>query len=75
VVALGANVTQTLVISQVVLSFVLPVPVIALVWLTSRSKTMGTMVNRRWVTVAAACAGVTILALNAILIWTAFHPS
>ncbi len=75
VVALGANVTQTLVISQVVLSFVLPVPVIALVLLTSRGKTMGTMVNSRWVTVVAAGAGVAILALNAILIWTAFRPA
>jgi manganese transport protein len=70
VVALGLNVTQTLVISQVILSFVLPVPVIALVLLTASEKTMGPMVNRRWVTMLAIAAGVAIVALNAILIWT-----
>ncbi len=70
VVALGLNVTQTLVISQVILSFVLPVPVIALVLLTASEKNMGPMVNRRWVTMLAIAAGVAIVALNAILIWT-----
>lgn len=75
VVALGLNVTQTLVISQVILSFVLPVPVIALVYLTAQEKTMGTMVNRRWVTALAIGAAVAILALNTILIWTSVHPA
>ncbi|HVN69941.1 MAG TPA: Nramp family divalent metal transporter [Candidatus Binatia bacterium] len=71
VVALGLNVTQTLVVSQVILSFVLPVPVVALVVLTAREKTMGPMVNARWVTALAATAGAAILALNVLLIWTA----
>jgi manganese transport protein len=75
VVALGWNVTKTLIVSQVVLSFVLPVPVIALVLLTAREKTMGPMVNWRWVTVLAVSAAIAILALNAILIWTTVHPS
>ncbi|HMF28058.1 MAG TPA: Nramp family divalent metal transporter [Candidatus Cybelea sp.] len=74
VVALGANVTQTLIISQVVLSFVLPVPVIALVLLTRRHETMGPMVNGRWLTVLSFAATAAILALNAILLWTAVHP-
>ncbi len=75
VVALGLNVTQTLVVSQVVLSFVLPVPVIALLLLTGRKRTMGPMVNARWVTVVAAGATVAILTLNAVLIWTTVHPA
>jgi manganese transport protein len=75
VVALGLNVTQTLIVSQVVLSFVLPVPVIALVCLTARGATMGPMVNARWVTILAVCAAIAILALNGILLWTAFHPA
>jgi manganese transport protein len=75
VVALGLNVTETLIVSQVVLSFVLPVPVIALVLLTRHEKTMGAMVNGRWVTVLAAGAAVAILALNAILIWTMVRPA
>ena len=75
VVALGFNVTQTLILSQVVLSFVLPVPVIALVLLTMRPDTMGPLANAKWVTSLAACAAVAILALNAILIWTLLHPA
>ncbi len=51
VVALGLNVTETLIVSQVILSFVLPVPVIALVWLGARAGVMGDMVNRPFVTV------------------------
>jgi manganese transport protein len=75
VVALGLDVTQTLIVSQVVLSFVLPVPVIALVWLTAQRRTMGPMVNARWLTFVAVCAAAAILALNAMLIWAATHPA
>lgn len=75
VAALGLNVTETLILSQVVLSFVLPVPVIALVFLTAREQTMGPMVNRRWVTALAFAAGAAILTLNAILIWTTFRAA
>jgi manganese transport protein len=69
VVAIGANVTQTLVLSQVVLSFVLPVPVIALVWLGSRRETMGPLVNGPWTTALAATAAAAILSLNAVLLY------
>jgi manganese transport protein len=75
VAAMGLDVTRTLILSQVVLSFVLPVPVIALVALTARPKIMGSMVNRRWVTLLAAGAAAMILTLNGILIWTAVHPA
>jgi manganese transport protein len=73
VVALGLNVTQTLIVSQVVLSLVLPVPVIALIWLTSRPETMGSMVNSRLVTAVSSIAAVGILGLNAILLWSSIH--
>jgi manganese transport protein len=75
VVALGLNVTQTLIVSQVILSFVLPVPVIALVFLTSREKIMGPMVNGRAVTLLAIAAAIAILVLNAILILTSLRPA
>jgi manganese transport protein len=75
VVALGWNVTQTLVISQVILSFVLPVPVVALVLLTAREKTMGAAVNAPWVTALAIGAAGVIFTLNAVLIWTTVHPA
>lgn len=75
VAAIGLNVTQTLIVSQVALSFVLPVPIVALVWLTSRRETMGTLVNGRAVTLMAVAAAVAILTLNGILIWTSLHPA
>lgn len=75
VVAMGLDVTQTLVLSQVVLSFVLPVPVIALVWLTSRRRIMGDLVNRPLISALAVGAAVVILGLNAILLWATIHPA
>jgi len=71
VIALGVDVTQALVMSQVVLSFVLPVPIIALIIFTSRSKVMGPLANTVCVTTAAVAAGIVILTLNVILVWTA----
>ena len=56
VVGIGINPLQTLVISQVILSFVLPVPVIALVIFTSRRAIMGTLVNAKLTSVLASCA-------------------
>ncbi|MGB6521866.1 MAG: Nramp family divalent metal transporter [Candidatus Cybelea sp.] len=75
VAAAGLNVTQTLILSQVVLSFVLPVPIIALVLLGAQKKVMGEMVNAPWVTALAACAALTILTFNAVLIASALHAS
>lgn len=72
VVALGMNATQALVISQVVLSFALPIPMMALVIFTRRRDIMGEFVNNR-VTDIAAIAGTTIiLALNVILLLQTF---
>jgi manganese transport protein len=72
VIALGVNATDALVYSQVVLSFALPVPMIALVILTSRRDVMGPFANRRWVTAAAILGTVVILALNAVLLLQTF---
>lgn len=72
VVLLGVDVTQTLVISQVVLSFVLPVPVIALLIFSSRSGTMGALRNSPLVTLAAATSALIILALNVLLLASTF---
>ena len=53
VVALGVNATQALVVSQVVLSFVLPIPMVALVLFTRRRDIMGEFANRRLTDIAA----------------------
>ncbi len=68
VVALGVNSTQALVMSQVVLSIVLPVPMVALLLLTSRRDVMGGFVNKRLTTVAAVLAAAVVLALNLLLL-------
>ena len=46
-VAFGVNATNALVISQVVLSLVLPLPMISLVMFTRRRDIMGAFVNSR----------------------------
>ncbi|WP_446737744.1 Nramp family divalent metal transporter [Rhodoblastus sp. 17X3] len=71
-VAWGVNATQALVMSQVVLSIALPIPMFALLLLTRRADIMGAFANR-WPTqiVAAVCAGAVLL-LNAVLIVQTF---
>ncbi|MER7877172.1 Nramp family divalent metal transporter [Streptomyces solisilvae] len=67
--ALGADPTQALVISQVVLSFGIPFALAPLVVLTSRRSVMGSYANRRVVTVAATLVTTIIIALNLVLIY------
>ncbi|HLI56870.1 MAG TPA: Nramp family divalent metal transporter, partial [Actinomycetota bacterium] len=65
---LKANPTTTLVMSQVVLSFTLPIPVITLIAFTRNRSVMGDLVNHPMTTVLGwACAAV-ILILNAVLL-------
>jgi manganese transport protein len=68
IVAMGVNATQALVLSQVVLSLVLPVPMIALLVLTNRADVMGAFVNRRLVKVGAVIAAGAVLTLNLLLL-------
>ena len=72
VVGIGLNPTSTLVISQVVLSFVLPIPVITLVIFTRRRDIMGSLVNKKLTTVLASLCSVVILALNILLLFQNF---
>jgi len=74
VVVLAFNPTETLVISQVALSFVLPLPVITLVMFTRRRDIMGSLVNRSLTTWAAIACSVVILGLNLWLLCSTFAP-
>ncbi len=68
VVGLGTNATSALVISQVVLSIALPLPMIALLIFTRRADIMGPFANS-WTTNVAALVGTAlVLVLNSILI-------
>lgn len=75
VAAIGLNPTNTLVISQVVLSFVLPLPVITLVMFTRRRDLMGSLVNKAITTWTAIACSVVILGLNVWLLYSTFAPS
>jgi manganese transport protein len=68
VVALGINATQALVLSQVVLSLVLPAPMIALLIFTARRDVMGSFANGRLTNAAAIAAALLVLALNVVLL-------
>ncbi|MFZ0607463.1 MAG: Nramp family divalent metal transporter [Xanthobacteraceae bacterium] len=68
VVALGANATNALVISQVVLSLALPLPMISLILFTSRTDIMGSFANSGLTRAAAAVAAAVVLGLNVVLI-------
>jgi manganese transport protein len=68
VILLGVDVTQTLVLSQVLLSFGLPFAIIPLILFTSRSDLMGVLANRRITTILAWVMASVILLLNFYLI-------
>jgi len=68
VVALGVNATKALIISQVVLSIALPLPMIALLMFTRRADIMGTFANGRVTNLAALVGTVVVLTLNVFLI-------
>jgi manganese transport protein len=75
VVALGANATNALVISQVVLSLALPLPMIALIMFTRRSDLLGQFANSRLTNFTGIIGAALVLSLNVVLILQAFGVS
>lgn len=72
VIGLGVNSTRALVLSQVVLSLALPVPMLALLHFTRRTDIMGVFANRRWTNVVAISGAGAVLTLNLILLLQTF---
>jgi manganese transport protein len=72
VILAGFEVTRTLVISQVVLSFALPFAIGPLVIFTARRRIMTDLVNRRLTTLAAAVVGGLVVFLNLFLLYRTF---
>jgi manganese transport protein len=68
VVAMNTNATETLVMSQVVLSIALPIPMIALLHFTSSRRVMGDFVNKRAIVVFALASTAIVLGLNFVLL-------
>jgi manganese transport protein len=73
VLGLRLPATDSLVISQVVLSFGIPFALVPLVMLTRRRDVMGEFVNRRVTTVAATCCALLVIVLNGYLLVGAFQ--
>jgi manganese transport protein len=75
ILAVGMNPTNVLVLSQVVLSFGIPLALVPLVMLTSRRDIMGIHVNHRATTIIAWTLVIIISALNAFLLYQQFFMS
>jgi manganese transport protein len=72
VIAITNNITGTLVLSQVVLSFGIPFALIPLVIFTSRRDIMGPLVNHRATIAAAVAVAAIISLLNVFLLAQTF---
>ncbi|WP_042356111.1 Nramp family divalent metal transporter [Bacillus rubiinfantis] len=68
IVALGVDPTITLVVSQVILSIVLPFPVIALIYFTQKKELMGVLANKKITTALSSLFALIILGLNVWLV-------
>ncbi|MGH3672922.1 MAG: Nramp family divalent metal transporter [Pseudonocardiaceae bacterium] len=69
---LGLPTTESLVVSQIVLSFGIPFALVPMVLLTRRADVMGPFVNRPITTAAASTIAATIISLNVYLLYNVF---
>ena len=72
ILAAGFEPTYALVLSQVVLSFGIPFALIPLVWLTARTSVMGEFRNNWLTTAAGILTAISLVALNAALLYLIF---
>jgi manganese transport protein len=72
VLASGVDATDTLVLSQVVLSFGIPFALVPMILLTRRRDLMGRLVNRPHTTAIASVVAALIIGLNAFLLYETF---
>jgi manganese transport protein len=72
VLALGLDATDTLVASQVVLSFGIPFALVPMILLTRRADLMGSLVNRPFTTAVAGVVAALIIGLNMFLLYETF---
>lgn len=72
IIILGINPMQALVLSQVVLSFILPVAIIPMLLITKRKELMGSLVNKPATNVVGWIVTSVILVANAVLVVLTF---
>ncbi len=72
VILAGVNPMKALVLSQVALSFALPMAVIPMLVITSKKKYMGVFANKRWVNAMGSLIVSLIIVFNAVLLYFTF---
>lgn len=72
VLGLGLPTTDSLIVSQVLLSFGIPFALVPLAMVTRRADIMGLLVSRRITTLAMFCIASTITLLNVFLLYDTF---
>lgn len=72
IIAQGINPMNALVMSQVALSFILPVPIIQMLTIARKKNLMGSFVNKTWVQILGVIIATVIISLNAVLLYLTF---
>lgn len=72
IILLGVNPMKALVLSQVCLSFALPVAIIPLIIITSKKELMGEFVNKTWVKILGCIIASIIIIMNIVLLFFTF---
>jgi manganese transport protein len=72
IIVLGLNAMKALVLSQVILSFILPVAIIPMLLIAKRKDLMGSLVNKAITNVMGWIIASVIIAANAILLFLTF---
>lgn len=72
IIGLGINPMKALVLSQVALSFILPFPMVQMLYIANRKDLMGRLVNRKSTKVIGAVIVTMVIILNAVLIYLSF---
>ncbi len=72
IIAAGINPMDALVLSQVALSFILPMPILQMLSITKRKELMGEFVNRKGTRLLGIVIAGVIISLNAVLLYLTF---
>ncbi|MBI4975130.1 Nramp family divalent metal transporter [Candidatus Peregrinibacteria bacterium] len=71
-ILMGIEPLKVLIYSQVVLSIMIPLPLIPIIIFSARKDIMGKLVNKKITTVFAVLFGIVVLGFNFYLLWSSF---
>jgi len=72
IIAIGINPLHVLVLSQVALSFILPIPIVQMLFIARKKDLMGGLANKNWVQIIGILIATVVIILNAILLYLIF---